>query len=35
MGILQQGLPTESLDGKICHAITKDDDMLHKLNICD
>ena len=22
MGILQQGLPTETLDGKICHAIT-------------
>ena len=29
MGILQQGLPTEPFDGKICHAITKYDDMLH------
>ena len=35
VGILQQGLPAESLDGKICHSISKNDYMFHQMLAID
>jgi hypothetical protein len=30
MGILQQGLPTETLDGQVGHAVAQNNNVLHK-----